>query len=902
MADVTLTLKADTSNYVQKMKEASLATQKLYDESSKGSKKLTGIIEKEEANLKKLQEWKRKASADNLEMYNKEIAASQKRLEAYDKAGTDVENTNQKITKSGGGMINAVKDWALGFASVTIAIQGFKAIIESTDTLSDKFVATLNGWKEGFSAMARAIANNDFKDFFKNVKEAVKEGQRYTETEDKIGDAARAMKIRIAENETALIKLREAQNSAKLSNEERLKAGLAAEALIKKDAEDRLKLAEMVLDNEMTNAAFKAQTSKEIVKQYLDQNEALLKNIEIGKQYNALQKRLQVINLPSGGTAPPSAAQIQANIDERKSIESKLKVLGTEAIAYGALATGLGNLTDAQKDKITADYEGIEAANQSAINLRVSSRVDAMSAKDMKVTTDVKKKEYDKRLDDEKKFLNASQKLLDDYAKSNIESLSGVDKLKAQRDLGLKQLAETRKQLEAAGTLTPEIENAILGLGSNIWKAFVDGLVKEAKLNPIDILPIIIEDQIKTLKTQTEDLKLKLNLKPDVEITADDLKVINADPIKKKMLEQFQLVKTKLENSIQANADVIAGKKIDTSKISEALRDSFTFITPDFIEEDITGIKKLPGIVKRDVEQAQKDIQRTVKANKTGEEFSFWKVVGLNPEDNEDAKMISSIEETAATVMGIMDEMTQRRVDDAQRNRELLDTQIAEKQREVDTETELMKKGYASNVAGKKAELAALQKQRDIALKKEEEAIKRQQALASIQQSTSLVIASANLMMNAKTPLGIAAAIIAIGAMFAAFVAAKKKATEVTKFAEGGWTGAGKERDETGRKVAGIVHEREFVVREGPATRFRDVLEAINRDDRQLVINRFTKLSPEVIGGTSINNVTVENTGPNKRLDQVNNNLKQLKAKEEIFELADATIIIKNGNRKLIKR
>ena len=57
--------------------------------------------------------------------------------------------------------------WALGFATVSAAVGVFKKIIESTDTLSDKFKATLNGWKEGFSAMARAIANNDLRIFLR---------------------------------------------------------------------------------------------------------------------------------------------------------------------------------------------------------------------------------------------------------------------------------------------------------------------------------------------------------------------------------------------------------------------------------------------------------------------------------------------------------------------------------------------------------------------------------------------------------------------------------------------------------------------------------------------------------------------------------------------------------------
>ena len=112
------------------------------------------------------------------------------------------------------------------------------------------------------------------------------------------------------------------------------------------------------------------------------------------------------------------------------------------------------------------------------------------------------------------------------------------------------------------------------------------------------------------------------------------------------------------------------------------------------------------------------------------------------------------------------------------------------------------------------------------------------------------------------------------------------------------WTGKGFFRDETGERVAGVTHHEEFVVRRGPAHKFREVLEAINKGDRAMVINKFNKMSPDLIGGSTVNNVIVENEGPNKRLDRVNEQLKQLnrkQAKEEII-LSGKTTIYRKGN------
>lgn len=155
------------------------------------------------------------------------------------------------------------------------------------------------------------------------------------------------------------------------------------------------------------------------------------------------------------------------------------------------------------------------------------------------------------------------------------------------------------------------------------------------------------------------------------------------------------------------------------------------------------------------------------------------------------------------------------------------------------------------------------------------------------------------------TPWGIAAAIAmaAVGAVQLAII-------KTQKFAKGGWTGDGGERDETGERVAGVVHEKEFVVKKGPANKFRDVLEAINKEDKAAVFNSFTKLSPELVGGTQVNNVTVENSGPNNRLDRINSQLYQLnrslapkkQVKEEIIHSGNSVIIRKGNSTRVIKR
>lgn len=200
-----------------------------------------------------------------------------------------------------------------------------------------------------------------------------------------------------------------------------------------------------------------------------------------------------------------------------------------------------------------------------------------------------------------------------------------------------------------------------------------------------------------------------------------------------------------------------------------------------------------------------------------------------------------------------------------------------------------------------------------MALRDEEEALKKQRQLDTLVQVSGLITASTDIFKTfAKVPVvGIPLAIAMIGTMFGAFAAIKLQAAEITKYAKGGWTGDGSQRDETGERMAGIVHEKEFVVRKGPASRFREVLEAINKDDKLAVYNSFNRLSPELLGGTQVSNITVENNGPNNRLDRINNQLHQLNtvlspkkqtARTEIFQSGSSVIIRKGNHTKVISR
>jgi hypothetical protein len=238
-----------------------------------------------------------------------------------------------------------------------------------------------------------------------------------------------------------------------------LAKGKEAEAKIKENSGLRIDLAKMIYENDIKNAEFITKQTPEIITAYLNQDKALLKNVESGMKWLNLQIEYDKL----GGKGKRA-----------KAIWEEVQAMTAQDKENYVLAKGLNKLIDTQKDKITTDLQEIESSKQSAINLRVSSKLDALTAKDQKKT-------QSERLKDQQDYQTKSLKLADDYEKSQIESLTGIEKLKAQREFGIKQIKEIRDQLAKLGVITPEQMAMLEAMGNNVWKAYYKGVLEEAK-------------------------------------------------------------------------------------------------------------------------------------------------------------------------------------------------------------------------------------------------------------------------------------------------------------------------------------------------------------------------------------------------------------------------------------
>lgn len=125
----------------------------------------------------------------------------------------------------------------------------------------------------------------------------------------------------------------------------------------------------------------------------------------------------------------------------------------------------------------------------------------------------------------------------------------------------------------------------------------------------------------------------------------------------------------------------------------------------------------------------------------------------------------------------------------AQERTALLNTRIAEAQRELQLEIQLNERGVASNIQLRQAELAELKKQREESLKDQEAAAKKQKAISIALQAAQLVTSVTNIIAQATAsggPVGLLVAAAALPSLYALYETAKAKTNELTKFESGG--------------------------------------------------------------------------------------------------------------------
>lgn len=859
---IELQIVADNADYIQKTKQVEEATKSMQRSVQDGDKRQKGLIEDQIAALKELEKARIKANNEkDLIKINQRIAEGTKNLKEFQQMGVKVDDTIKKQSKSTDSLWSGVKKLGAAYLTVNGAIKIFKAVMDSTQSSGDFLRRTIGSLTSSLGELWRSIASGNLQDLGKRMKEAGKAGGEYADTLDYIGDRGRELIIREGERKIQLAELAKIYRNTALSHAEQAAAAEKYIALTEEGLREGLELAELKLKAELklasqqTAAAGEAGrlTEEEIQNnlrraQYLQQNMDAINTYRRALSNLAAEeaKRAEASISPEGiplpGVTGPDPKLISLYKQQIADTSDEIKQLSEEM-------KGWNLVTDEQRTKIVNAINDINAKRAEAVSSTIRANIKMEMANKDAVESD--KKAEDERLKNLEKFIQATSQLRDEYDKAQIEQLTGTERIRAEQEFELRQVQLLEDHLSELGTLTEEHYKYLDGLRASA-NLRAERAIRVEQQTELDYWNDFYDESIaermkfydfrEELDVKTAELAGELSGKKELEIQAKWLQA------------RIDLIKNSKNPELQARAEIM--------------------------EADLALI------------------QQKIDGTEAGE--TLWDKLGFNDEQGE------AIEKAVSTTVDALDQIFDARVQDAERTRELLDTQISETQRALEAEMELMKAGYASNVDAKRKELEELQKQREKALKQEEAAIKAKRQLETVTQTVSLISAAAETFKAFPGPL-LPIAIATVAAMFAAFATAKIKAAAAAKLAEGGVgteTGIikGRSHREGGERFLDHVEVERgemWGVLSKKATakygkQFNQIVTSFNKD--QIPVAQMADVH---------NNILVDVSQTNERLDRVQSELIKLNrhfgVSAEVFETPTARII-KRGNKTRIIR
>jgi hypothetical protein len=221
-------------------------------------------------------------------------------------------------------------------------------------------------------------------------------------------------------------------------------------------------------------------------------------------------------------------------------------------------------------------------------------------------------------------------------------------------------------------------------------------------------------------------------------------------------------------------------------------------------------------------------------------DFDLLTMLGVKDEDKQKVKdafneVIGYINDFAAQQVEAANQLVAKRKDD-----------VEEKQNDLNTEIELNKLGFASNVETKRAELEEAKKQRAEALADQKKAVQAQIALDTVTQTIGLITSSVKIIegFSAIPIIGLPLGIAAVAALFGAFAVTKAKAMSAAKLEQGGFVG-GKRHAQGGNKYRSIdgnddiveIEAGERVMSRRAVSQFDELLEAVHNNDRRAIVD-----------------------------------------------------------------
>lgn len=394
-----------------------------------------------------------------------------------------------------------------------------------------------------------------------------------------------------------------------------------------------------------------------------------------------------------------------------------------------------------------------------------------------------------------KKNLEATRKLQD--AQLQLETDEWAKRRQQTQYHYSRQIEDLQHQLQTEKDLNETGRQAINATITALEQQQTEALLKigqERQLQELALQKESIELRLQAVKQGSEqERQLRMQLLDNERQTAllqneqkptgqqQDAGVINAGFDVKGSAIADEYLQTQLKMFDQQQA--LAQSEFDLLRNSEARKTQFRLQAEKerlqkVLELNEQAANKLSDVEVQTIQNTIKKIDQEIEQSK-GEErgTDIYGLFGLNLDDDQKEAINTSVSFAMEQLQVFLDAKLQA----AEAAVNAADKEVESAQRTLDAEREARANGYASNVVMAQKELDLAKRNQEKALKEQQKAQKAQQAIQTIQQIGNLVTASALIWSQ----LGFPFAIPAIAVMWASFAAAKIKAAQMSKAAEG---------------------------------------------------------------------------------------------------------------------
>jgi len=224
-----------------------------------------------------------------------------------------------------------------------------------------------------------------------------------------------------------------------------------------------------------------------------------------------------------------------------------------------------------------------------------------------------------------------------------------------------------------------------------------------------------------------------------------------------------------------------------------------------------------------------------------------------------DNEQLQALEQAANAIKSIVNDVTATIVASAEQEVRAAQMRVDSARSAYDAQRDLNEQGFANNLEAAERNLEAAKAQEEAAIAQRRKAVRAQQTLDTVSQVSSLVTASAQTLKSFPGPL-LPIGIAIIAAMFAAFIAAKARARQASKFRHGGegritnegfvvgpsHESGGVPIEVEGGETFSSDGKRFAVVNKRMTAKHFDLLKAVNTDNRAAMIAALEGLTGRV--------------------------------------------------------